>query len=79
MTWAPCPHGVRTRGKKGAAPRIPHKGHDDSSHKGEGISIFFLCCLRFPLPLLVLFLCPSVCVDHHKEQYLAMKARRPYC
>ena len=55
MTWAPCPHGVRTRGKKGAAPRIPHKGHDDSAHKGEGINIFFLCCLRFPLPLLVLF------------------------
>ena len=42
MTWAPCPHGVRTRGKKKSHPRTEETRFDEGE-SASGRAGFLVC------------------------------------
>ena len=52
MTWAPCPHGVRTRGKKGLSPDMWYLRH--GQEEGAGVGPAALAGIRTALSLWLL-------------------------
>ena len=70
MTWAPCPHGVRTRGKKFAAGGL----------QARRVKVFtwpFRAKLNLPVaPRGLILVCPCLCLSRFGSSFeLAFRTR----